>query len=180
MGSSKEIPAGAATGVSGGISPEHYRTVIEFLEDWGWEAVPSMKAEYKGEGVYSKLVGGVLKLISAHNGRISCILNVKPPILNGTGRMHGMGVASVAERVAIGCAKTVVGKEKDNLFLGELSVSFLSSAPRNAEVVVNGCVVKSGRNLTIVDVSFRSDEESGGRLLYLSRATFYNMPLSTL
>lgn len=52
---------------------------------------------------------------------------------NGLGRLHGLAVASVAERVAIACAKTVLGEEKD-LFLGELSNTYLSSAPRNVSV----------------------------------------------
>lgn len=44
--------------------------------------------------------------------------------------MHGGVVASVAEMVAVACARTVVGKEKE-LFLGELSNSYLSAAPQN-------------------------------------------------
>lgn len=37
-------------------------------------------------------------------------------------------MASIAERVAMACVKTVVTEDK-HLFLGELSMSYLSSAP---------------------------------------------------
>lgn len=44
--------------------------------------------------------------------------------------MHGGAVASIAERVAIACARTMVAEDKE-LFLGELSISYLSAALRN-------------------------------------------------
>lgn len=91
--------------------------------------------------------------------------------------MHGGAVGAVAERVAIACARTVVGKDKD-IFLGELSMSYLYAAPHNAEVVVDGSVVRSGRNLTVVAVNFRLKES--GRLAFMTRATFYNTPVSSL
>lgn len=47
--------------------------------------------------------------------------------------MHGGSVAAVAERVAIACARTVVGEDKD-IFLGELGISYLASAPPNVSV----------------------------------------------
>lgn len=49
------------------------------------------------------------------------------------GGLHGGALASVAEMVAVDCARTVVGKEKE-LFLGELSNSYLSSAPRGVSL----------------------------------------------
>lgn len=51
------------------------------------------------------------------------------------------------------------------------------SSPQ-AEVIVDGHVVRSGRNLTVVAVNFRVKES--GRVAFLSRATFYNMPVSSL
>lgn len=42
--------------------------------------------------------------------------------------MHGGAVGAVATRVATACARTVVGKDRD-IFLGELSISYLSAAP---------------------------------------------------
>lgn len=49
---------------------------------------------------------------------------------NVYGPLHGAAVGDVALKVATACARTVVGKDKE-LFLGELSISYLSSAPRN-------------------------------------------------
>ncbi|KAL6551270.1 hypothetical protein OROMI_021758 [Orobanche minor] len=114
---------------AGEISVEECRTSREMLEDWS--LVRSIKPEFNVKGAYSKAVGRVLKIISAQNAKISCILHAKPPVLNRLGRLHGLVVASVSERVEIACAKTVVGKD---LFLGELSISYLSSSPRNASL----------------------------------------------
>lgn len=50
------------------------------------------------------------------------------------GGLHGGALASVAEMVAVDCARTVVGKVKE-LFLGELSNSYLSSAPRDVSLL---------------------------------------------
>lgn len=47
--------------------------------------------------------------------------------------MHGGAVGAMAERVAIACARTVAGKDKE-LFLGELSMSYLSAAPPNVSL----------------------------------------------
>ncbi|GAA0163313.1 hypothetical protein Leryth_024707 [Lithospermum erythrorhizon] len=91
--------------------------------------------------------------------------------------MHGGAVASVAELVSIACATTVVGKGKD-LFLGELSMSYLSAAPGNAEVIVDASVVRTGRNLTVVSGEFRLSKTK--KLVYTSRATFFNMPVASL
>ncbi|KAF5946313.1 hypothetical protein HYC85_016541 [Camellia sinensis] len=97
--------------------------------------------------------------------------------LNVYGGLHGGAVASVAEMVSIACARTVVGKDKE-LFLGELGISYLSAAPRNAELNVNASVVRSGRNLTVIAVEFKVKDSE--RLAYTSRATFYNMPVASL
>ncbi|CAK9180043.1 unnamed protein product [Ilex paraguariensis] len=81
-----------------------------------------------------------------------CIYTFSPYIfLNAYGGLHGGAVAAVAEMVSIACARTVVSKDKD-LFLGELSMSYLFAAPRNAEVIVDASVVRSGRNVTAVTI----------------------------
>jgi acyl-coenzyme A thioesterase 13 len=50
---------------------------------------------------------------------------------NFYGSLHGGFVAAdVAETVSIACARTVVAEDKE-LSLGELSISYLSSAPMN-------------------------------------------------
>lgn len=47
-----------------------------------------------------------------------------------------------------------------------------------AELVVDGSVVRSGRSLTVVVVNFRPKESA--KLAFMTRATFYNMPISSL
>jgi acyl-coenzyme A thioesterase 13 len=49
---------------------------------------------------------------------------------NRYGSFHGGAIAAVAETVSIACARTVVAEDKE-LSLGELSISYLSSAPLN-------------------------------------------------
>lgn len=46
------------------------------------------------------------------------------------------------------------------------------------EVIANASVVKTGRNLTVVALEFKLKKT--GNLLYLTHATFYNMPFSSL
>lgn len=46
------------------------------------------------------------------------------------------------------------------------------------EVLANASVVKTGRNLTVVALEFKS--KKNGNLLYITHATFYNMPVSSL
>ncbi|KAI3449170.1 hypothetical protein Pfo_005835 [Paulownia fortunei] len=175
MATTKETPMTAATTVSEDIPPEYYEAMTRFFNHVG--VFQTIKPEHNVKDSFSNLVGGVLKVISIERGKISCLLNVKAPIVNGYGGMHGGAVGAVAERVAIACARTVVGKDKD-LFLGELSISYPSAAPHNVEVVIDGSVIRSGRNLTVVAVNFRLKES--GRLAFMTRATFYNMPVSSL
>lgn len=49
---------------------------------------------------------------------------------NFFGGFHGGAIAAVAEAVAFATARTVVAEDKE-LFLGELSIAYLSSAPKN-------------------------------------------------
>ncbi|KAL8554325.1 hypothetical protein ACS0TY_002493 [Phlomoides rotata] len=175
MAAGKETPTVAATTVAEDVPPEYYKAVTGFFNHMG--AHQTIKPEHNVKDSFSNLISGGLKVISIERGKISCLLNVKAPTLNIYGGMHGGAVAAVAERVAIACARTVVGKDKD-IFLGELAISYLSSAPPNTEIVVDGSVVRSGRNLTVTTVNFRLKES--GRLVYMSRATFYNMSVSSL
>ncbi|KAL6565925.1 hypothetical protein OROHE_004980 [Orobanche hederae] len=128
MATPKETPIGAAIKVSQDIRAEEYNAITQFLDRVG--AAYEIKPEHDVKDSFSTLVGGVLKVISTGRGKISCSLDVKSPILNAYGGMHGGAVAAVAERVATACARTVVGKEK-NIFLSELSISYLSAAPEN-------------------------------------------------
>ncbi|KAL0411977.1 UNVERIFIED_CONTAM: hypothetical protein Slati_3787400 [Sesamum latifolium] len=175
MATAKESPMPVATTVAQDLPPEYHLSVVLFFKHMG--VLQTIKPQHNVKDSFSNLVGGVLEVVSVERGKISCLAKVKAPLLNSYGGMHGGSVAAVAERVAIACVRTVVGEDK-NLFLGELGISYLSSAPRNAEVIIDGSVVRSGRNLTVVAVNFRLKES--GRLAYMTRATFYNMPVSSL
>ncbi|KAG4187902.1 hypothetical protein ERO13_A08G129700v2 [Gossypium hirsutum] len=96
---------------------------------------------------------------------------------NYFGGLHGGAVAAIAERVAIATSRTVVGVDKE-IFLVDLGISYLSAAPKDAELIVDGAVVKSGRNITAVSIEFKMKKT--GKLLFTSRATFHNSPLAKL
>ena len=49
---------------------------------------------------------------------------------NFYGSLHGGSLAAVCEMVSIACARTVVAEDKD-IFLGDMSISYLSGAPIN-------------------------------------------------
>ncbi|KAL0002541.1 hypothetical protein SO802_016322 [Lithocarpus litseifolius] len=91
--------------------------------------------------------------------------------------LHGGAVAAIAEMVSIACARTVVAEDKD-IFLGDMSTSYLSGAPIHAEVMVDCSVVRSGRNLTVVAMELKVKKT--GQLAYTAHATFYNMPIAKL
>ncbi|KAK4382117.1 hypothetical protein Sango_2904300 [Sesamum angolense] len=175
MATAKESPTPVATTVAQDLPPEYHKAVVLFFKHMG--VLQTIKPQHNVKDSFSNLVGGVLKVVSVERGKISCLVKVKAPLLNSYGGMHGGSVAAVAERVATACARTVVGEDK-NLFLGELGISYLSSALHNAEVIIDGSVVRSGRNLTVVAVNFRLKES--GRLAYMTRATFYHIPISSL
>lgn len=44
--------------------------------------------------------------------------------------------------------------------------------------MVEGSVVRSGRNLTVIAIEFRLKDNE--KLVYTSRATFYNAPIASL
>lgn len=81
------------------------------------------------------------------------------------------------ELLSIACARTIIAEDKE-LFLGEISVSYLSAAPLNEEVLVEASVVKSGRNVTMVALEFKLKKT--GKLIYIAHATFYNIPVAKL
>ncbi|KAJ9689271.1 hypothetical protein PVL29_014780 [Vitis rotundifolia] len=86
-------------------------------------------------------------------------------------------VATIVELVSISCARTVVAKGKE-LFLGELSLSYLSAAPAKVKAVADASVVRSGRNVTVIAVEFKMKKTR--KLIYTGRTTFYNMPIAKL
>ncbi|XP_047318165.1 acyl-coenzyme A thioesterase 13-like [Impatiens glandulifera] len=135
--------------------------------------------EFDSKGFCSDFFRSIIKINRIERGRISSSLSVKACLANKYGGLHGGSFASVAETMATDCARTVLGDDDDkDVFLGELSISYLSAAPIDSDLIVEASVVKSGRNLTVILVEFKL--KNSGKLSCLSRATFYNMPLAKL
>ncbi|XWS32223.1 hypothetical protein CRYUN_Cryun23aG0141800 [Craigia yunnanensis] len=167
--------AAATSKTSEERSPPYVSEVMFFLKDVGISN-PNVE-NYSSKDFYSTVLCNHLKIDTAQRGHVTCFATVKPPIGNYFGWLHGGAVAAIAERVAIATARTVVSEDKE-IFLGELAMSYLSSAPNNAELIVDGSVVRSGRNITVVAIKFKMKKT--GKLVYTSRATFYNSPIAKL
>ncbi|XP_049399378.1 uncharacterized protein LOC125863239 [Solanum stenotomum] len=179
MGENRSAPTlmeNKNTVISEKLSAESISKVNGFLKSMGLFNL-NFPPQYDTKDSFSELSRSFLKVQHVHRGKISCIVSVKPPIMNVYGSLHGGAVGDVAVRVATACARTIVGKDKE-LFLGELSISYLSSAPQNAEVIVNASIVRSGRNLTVVALDFRLKDSE--KLCYISRATLYHVPVASL
>lgn len=157
------------------MTAETIATVAKFFNDVGKPDLILPPAD--GKHFICDLIGGLLKPDRVERGHVSCLLRVLPAATNAYKGMHGAAVASVAEMISVACARTVVSEDKE-LFLGELSMSYLSAAPINAELKVDASIIRSGRNLTVVAVEFRLKDS--GNLTYTSRATLYTMPISSL
>ncbi|KAJ4827397.1 hypothetical protein Tsubulata_038695, partial [Turnera subulata] len=160
---SKELPHDYALGVQG------------FFDNVGISS--SLSENQTSVDFYAHLLRSLLKADHLERGRITCSFPGIPAVLNYYGGLHGAAVAAIAERVTIACARTVVAEDRE-LFLGELSVSYLSAAKRNEVVVVEASVVRSGRNVTVVNAEFKIKES--GKLVYHVRATFYHLLPSKL
>ncbi|KAG4187901.1 hypothetical protein ERO13_A08G129700v2 [Gossypium hirsutum] len=132
---------------------------------------------YSSRDFYSNLLCNTLKTHTVRRGHVTCLATVTPAVANYFGGLHGGAVAAIAERVAIATSRTVVGVDKE-IFLVDLGISYLSAAPKDAELIVDGAVVKSGRNITAVSIEFKMKKT--GKLLFTSRATFHNSPLAKL
>ncbi|XP_061340185.1 uncharacterized protein LOC133286749 [Gastrolobium bilobum] len=128
-------------------------------------------------GFYNGFLRSFIKVDHIQRGRLACTVVAKAPICNGFGTLHGGAVGSFVEVLSTACARTVVAEDKE-LFLGEISISYLSATPINEEVLANASVVKTGRNLTVVALEFKLKKT--GNFLYITHATFYNMPVASL
>ncbi|KAL9252374.1 hypothetical protein AKJ16_DCAP00608 [Drosera capensis] len=168
-------PAAAPVTVSPEVPPEQVALIYRFFSALGNAA--ELPSGTTGKDSFSDLLREIVEVDRIERGRVSCSFSVQPPIINPYKGLHGGFVASVAERVSTACARTVVPEDRE-LFLGELSTSFLSSAPRNTEVVVDASLVRSGRNITVVFVEFRLKHT--GKLAYTAQTTFFNLPGSKL
>ncbi|GMI75879.1 hypothetical protein HRI_001257100 [Hibiscus trionum] len=168
--------ADAATSTESDVRSNPFEPLIRrFFQNVG---VGDPGAEnYDSKDFYSNLLCNTLKTHTVRRGHITCIATVNPSISNHYGGLHGGAVAAIAERVAIATATTVIGVDKE-IFLVDLGISYLSAAPKDAELIVDGSVVRSGRNITVVSVEFKMKKT--GKLAFTSRATFHNKPLSKL
>ncbi|KAK2650386.1 hypothetical protein Ddye_017875 [Dipteronia dyeriana] len=126
---------------------------------------------------YSNIVGSHLKVHQIQRGRVTCLFSVKPAVVNFYGGVHGGAVGAVAERMAIACARTVMAEDKQ-IFLAELSISYLYAAPANSELIIDASVSKTGKTVTVVAIDFKFKES--GKVCYSCHATFFNMPVSKL
>ncbi|KAK8498805.1 hypothetical protein V6N13_140171 [Hibiscus sabdariffa] len=156
-------------------SNPHEAQIMSFFKRVGIDD-PHLQT-YTSKDFYSNLLCNTLKTHTVRRGHVTCFATVKPSISNHFGGLHGGAVAAIAERVAIATARTVIGEDKE-IFLVDLGMSYLSAAPKDAELVVGGSVVRSGRNITVVSVEFKMKKT--GKLAFTSRATFHNAPVSKL
>ncbi|XP_054781267.1 uncharacterized protein LOC129288621 isoform X1 [Prosopis cineraria] len=165
------------------VDPLHASKTLAALQIWGInESLPQTS---HANGFFSAFIRNFLNVERVQRGRIICTVSVEPPISNYFETLHGGGLASVVELISIACARTVVAEDK-HIFLGELSMSYLSGAPVNvedddgcqAEVIADASVVKSGRNLTVVVLEFKFKKTE--KLIYKARATFYSYPVAKL
>ncbi|XP_022934057.1 acyl-coenzyme A thioesterase 13-like [Cucurbita moschata] len=157
------------------MSEEDLHKTIQMLN--GLRGFVQIPDDCNTEGFYSDISRNHLRQLSLERGRITYLLIVKPVVSNIYGFLHGGFVAAAAEFSSIACARTVLGEDKA-LFLGELSISYLSGAPQNAEVVVDASVLRSGKSLTIISIEFRLQKT--GKLVYTARSTLYSMPMPKL
>ncbi|XP_028770335.1 acyl-coenzyme A thioesterase 13-like [Neltuma alba] len=168
-------PSLTAPKISPEIDPLYASKTLAAFQIWGLnESLPQTS---HANGFFSKFIRSFINVDRVERGRIICTISIKPPISNYFGTLHGGGLASVAEVISIACARTVVPGDKQ-IFLGEMSMSYLSGAPVTAEVIADAYVVKSGRNLTVVLLEFKLKKTE--KLIYKSHATFYNYPVAKL
>ncbi|MCL7024413.1 hypothetical protein MKW94_024958 [Papaver nudicaule] len=146
-----------------------------FLHGRGAFGKPTEASERKGLLSYRML--DLLKVVRIEPGRVICRLTVNPLVTNAYGTLHGGAVATVAKLIAMACARTVVDEDKE-LSLGELSMSYHSASAINVELEVDGCILKSGRNVTTASVEFRV--KGTNKAAYTARATFFTTPTSKL
>ncbi|BAT83784.1 hypothetical protein VIGAN_04100700 [Vigna angularis var. angularis] len=172
---SKASSSASQTQTLSSTSDQRVSLTLAFLKALGMDRhVPQI---FDTRGIYSNLFRSFLKVDDIKRGRISCTIAIKSPIANFYGTLHGGSVASFVESLSTACARTVIAEDKE-LFLGEMNVSYLSAAPINAEVQAEACVVKSGRNVTMIALEFKLKKT--GNLTCVAHTTFYNFPIAKL
>ncbi|KAM3698649.1 hypothetical protein ACJW31_06G203600 [Castanea mollissima] len=162
----------------------------------------------KTKDFYSHLIHHIIKPDQVLRGRITCLLTVNPALSNIYGNFHGGAVAAVAEKVSYACARTVLAENKD-IFLGELSISYLYFTEDNSRLkssyanllpmmyiaferfvayaytclmmteVIVDCSVVRSGRNLTV-VAMEFKVKKTGKLAYTARSTFFNMPVAKL
>lgn len=61
---------------------------------------------------------------------------------NGYGTLHGGAVGSLVEVLSTACARTVVAEDK-GLFLGEISISYLSGTPMDVSFLFSVLILSN-------------------------------------
>lgn len=79
MATTDATPMSESATVSADIPPEVVNLISGFMENMG--VLQQLKPEHNLTDYFSHLVSGVLKLTSVQRGKLSCLLNVKAPIL---------------------------------------------------------------------------------------------------
>ncbi|KAL5863567.1 hypothetical protein ACOSQ3_001081 [Xanthoceras sorbifolium] len=169
-------PSSTTTGViAKDVDRKCVETVVGFLQRVGSSSyIPDNMST---KDFYSNVVGVHLKVHQIQSGRVTCFFSVKPAVANAYGGVHGGAVGAIAERMAIACARTVVSEDRE-IFLAELSLSYLYAAPKNSVLIVDASVSRSGKTVTVVAVDFKFKES--GKVCYSCHATFFNMPVAKL
>ncbi|XP_030931121.1 uncharacterized protein LOC115957014 [Quercus lobata] len=163
--------------IANDVSAEYVSVITGFFKKLGVSHSNSIPDFCNTKYFYSHLIRDAIKPDQVLRGRITCLLTVTPVLANIYGSLHAGAIAAIAEMVSIACARSVVAEDKD-IFLGDMSISYLSAAPIHAELIVDVSVLRSGTNLTIVAVEFKLKKT--GKLAYTARATFDNMPSAKL
>ncbi|KAK1560903.1 hypothetical protein Q3G72_032186 [Acer saccharum] len=125
------------------------KCVDEIVGFFQWVGISSNVPENMStKDFYSNVVGSHLKVHQIQRGRVTCLFSVKPAVVNTYGGVHGGAVGAVAERMAIACARTVMAEDKQ-IFLAELSISYLYAAPANSELIIDASVSRTGKTVTV-------------------------------
>ncbi|KAJ4963308.1 hypothetical protein NE237_023247 [Protea cynaroides] len=118
------------------ISPAMADAGVSFTQNFFRNSENSSKLlAIDGNNVtYNNLIRSLLKVERIELGHVTCLLSIKPPILNYYGSLHGGVGTGIAKLVCTACARTVAAEDK-KLFLGELAVTYLSAAIPNVNLM---------------------------------------------
>eukprot|EP00252_Welwitschia_mirabilis_P027839 TRINITY_DN970_c0_g1_i1.p1 TRINITY_DN970_c0_g1~~TRINITY_DN970_c0_g1_i1.p1 ORF type:complete len:177 (-),score=16.06 TRINITY_DN970_c0_g1_i1:320-850(-) len=125
---------------------------------------------------HQSLVLRTLRIDSLKPGHVIFNFTVTSSVANRYRTFHGGAVAMVASTAATIAVQTLA-KERA-LSLTELSVSYASASPIQAQLKIEAKVLRFGKSLATVSVDVT--DSSTKAALYQSRATFYSMPTSSL